>query len=99
MRQYLDAIAPANFVATNPVVMKRAIASGGASLVHGATNFVSDMRAGRITMSDPDAFEVGRNLAVTPGSVVFRNSLIEVLKYDPATPRVSRGASSHLSGC
>jgi polyhydroxyalkanoate synthase len=90
LRQYLDAISPANFVATNPAVMKRAIASGGASLVHGATNFVSDLRAGRITMSDPDAFEVGRNLAVTPGSVVFRNPLIEVLQYDATTPRAGR---------
>ena len=90
LRQYLDAISPANFVATNPAVMKRAIASGGASLVHGATNFVSDLRTGRITMSDPDAFEVGRNLAVTPGSVVFRNPLIEVLQYDATTPRVGR---------
>ncbi len=88
--RYLDAIAPSNFAATNPVVQKRALESAGASLVHGATNFVSDLRRGRITMSDPDAFEVGRNLATTPGSVVYRNDLIEILQYDAATPRVNK---------
>ena len=89
-RQYLDAIAPGNFAATNPVVQKRALESQGASLVHGATNFVADARRGRITMSDPDAFDVGRNLATTPGSVVFRNDLIEVLQYDATTPKVGK---------
>ncbi|MEP7063455.1 MAG: class I poly(R)-hydroxyalkanoic acid synthase [Betaproteobacteria bacterium] len=88
--QYLDAIAPSNFAATNPAVQKRAIASAGASLLHGAINFASDLRQGRVTMSDPDAFEIGRNIATTPGSVVFRNDLIEVLQYDATTPTVGK---------
>ena len=90
VRQYLDAIAPSNFAATNPVVQKRALESAGASLVHGAANFIADARRGRITMCDPDAFDVGGNLATTPGSVVYRNELIEVLQYDATTPRVSK---------
>jgi len=88
--QYIDAIAPANFAATNPAVLKRAVATGGASLMHGAINFASDLGHGRITMSDPDAFDVGRNLATTPGSVVYRNELIELLQYDAATPVVAK---------
>ncbi len=88
--QYLDAIAPSNFAATNPAVLQRALATQGASLVHGAANLAVDVERGRITMSDPDAFEVGRNLAVTPGSVVYRNELIEVLQFDATTPRVAK---------
>ncbi len=89
-QQYLDAIAPSNFAATNPVVQKRAIDTGGASLAHGAVNFASDLARGRISMTDTDAFEVGRNVATTPGSVVYRNDLIEVLQYDAATPSVHK---------
>jgi polyhydroxyalkanoate synthase subunit PhaC len=90
LRQYLDALAPTNFLAGNPEATKRALETGGTSLVHGAANLVADLRRGRITMSDPDAFEVGRNLAVTPGSVVFRNELIELLQYAATTPTVAR---------
>lgn len=89
-RQVIDALSPANFLASNPAAQKRAMASGGASLVHGAANLMADARAGRVTMSDPDAFEVGRNLAATPGSVVYRNDLIELIQYDATTPRVAR---------
>jgi polyhydroxyalkanoate synthase len=89
-RQAIDALAPANFLAGNPAAQKRALASGGTSLMHGAANLLGDLRAGRVTMSDPDAFEVGRNLAATPGSVVYRNDLIELIQYDATTPRVAR---------
>jgi polyhydroxyalkanoate synthase len=89
-RQYLDAIAPTNFPATNPDVLERALATEGASLVQGLRNLAEDTRRGRITMTDEQAFAVGRNLALTPGSVVYRNDLIELIQYDAATPRVHR---------
>src|SRR5215471_12056551 len=71
-KQFVDALAPSNFVATNPVVLKRALATDGASLVQGLANLAADAQRGRISMSDAAAFAVGRNLAVTPGSVIFR---------------------------
>ncbi|MGE5087596.1 MAG: PHA/PHB synthase family protein [Candidatus Levyibacteriota bacterium] len=89
-RQLINAIAPTNFPGTNPDVIARALSTEGASLVQGLQNLAADVEKGRITMSDEAGFEVGRNLAVTPGSVVFRNDLIELIQYDATTPRVAR---------
>ncbi len=89
-RQYIDAIAPTNYPATNPEVLQRALETDGASLLQGFANLVGDARKGRITMSDEGAFAVSRNLAVTPGSVVFRNELIELIQYDATTPTVHK---------
>jgi polyhydroxyalkanoate synthase len=87
-QQYADAIAPSNFLATNPEALKLAIESGGASVVQGLSNLMSDAQRGRIAMTDASAFVVGGNLALTPGSVVFRNELIELIQYAPETAEV-----------
>ncbi len=86
--QYLSAIAPSNFLATNPDALQLALESGGASIAQGASNLIADAKRGRIAMTDEAAFEVGRNLAITPGSVVFRNELIELIQYAPSTASV-----------
>ncbi|MDX6286678.1 MAG: poly[(R)-3-hydroxyalkanoate] polymerase subunit PhaC [Frankiales bacterium] len=85
-----SAAAPTNFLATNPSALKKLIDTGGQSVVRGARNFVHDMRhnGGLPSMSDPDAFEVGRNLAVTPGVVVGRDEVGELLQYAATTETV-----------
>jgi polyhydroxyalkanoate synthase len=89
-RQYADAIAPSNFLASNPEAIRLAFESSGASLAHGLANLVNDAQRGRIALTDETAFAVGRNLAVTPGSVVFRNELMELIEYAPTTAQVHR---------
>ena len=89
-RQYANAIAPSNFLATNPEALRLALESGGASLAQGMANLLADAQRGRIAMTDESAFAVGRNLALTPGSVVFRNELIELIQYAPTTAQVHR---------
>ncbi len=86
----LDALAPTNFLATNPAALKRAFDTGGASLVKGARHFVDDLvhNEGKPRQVDTSSFEVGRNLAVTPSKVVYRNELMELLQYEPQTPQV-----------
>src|SRR5690606_12495092 len=70
-RCVVEAMAPSNFAATNPEFIRAAIDSEGESIVRGIANLFGDLARGRITMSDESAFEVGRNLAVTPGEVIF----------------------------
>ncbi|HJS38358.1 MAG TPA: class I poly(R)-hydroxyalkanoic acid synthase [Burkholderiales bacterium] len=93
-RQYVDALAPSNFAATNPQVLRATLASGGQNLVKGLANLLADIEKGegqlRISMTDEKAFQLGRNVATTPGKVVFRNALLQLIQYQPATPQVFR---------
>jgi hypothetical protein len=77
-RQFVDALAPSNFVATNPEVLKQTIETGGRNLLHGLSNLLNDLERGRgrlaITMTDPNAFRVGENVATTSGKVIFELS-------------------------
>ena len=87
-RQFVDAMAPSNFVATNPEFVRTALATRGASITAGIRNLLADLGKGRISMTDDEAFEVGRNLAVTPGQVIFENELIQLIQYAPVTAKV-----------
>ena len=87
-RQFLNAAAPTNFLPTNPVAMRKAIESNGESLRRGFDIFMKDMQAGTIRMTGQEGFAVGSNLATTPGAVVFRNRLLEVIHYAPTQPNV-----------
>src|SRR6476646_8423923 len=90
--QYLNAVAPSNFAATNPDVVKRVKETGGANLVQGFLNLLEDVGSGKGIVqrrTDPDAFEKGRTIAATPGAVVFENELFQLIQYDPATDKVA----------
>jgi len=88
LRQFLDAISPTNFAFTNPQVIHETVQSGGENLVKGAEHLLRDIKAGQIKMTDTEAFAPGRNLALTPGAVVHRNKLIELIQYTPTTEQV-----------
>lgn len=88
VQQWLDAWAPSNFLATNPDALQAVIDSKGKSLLDGLGNFMSDMQKGRMSQTDESVFEVGRNLAVTPGQVVYENHLMQLIQYEPLTPTV-----------
>ncbi|MFL5281894.1 MAG: PHA/PHB synthase family protein [Rhodopila sp.] len=85
LRQFVDAMSPALLLAANPEALHRMIETGGASLADGARNLMQDLREGRLSMVDATAFAPGRNLALTPGKVVYRNKLIELIQYAPQT--------------
>ncbi|MEQ8510776.1 MAG: class I poly(R)-hydroxyalkanoic acid synthase [Rhodospirillaceae bacterium] len=88
-RQFADAIAPTNFAMTNPEVLRATAESGGENLIKGLENMLDDLEKGkgklRISMTDEEAFEIGVNVAVTPGKVVFQNDLIQLIQYEPTT--------------
>ncbi len=91
-RQFVDALAPTNFVATNPEVLEATVKSRGRNLLRGLKNLLADVERGGgrldIRMTDLEAFEVGRNLAVTPGKVIYQNELMQLLQYEPSTEKV-----------
>jgi poly[(R)-3-hydroxyalkanoate] polymerase subunit PhaC len=89
-RQWLDMLSPSNFIATNPEVLRRTREQMGMNLVRGWQHFIEDVdrRIGGRKPAGSEEFEVGRNLAVTPGKVIFRNRLIELIQYAPATENV-----------
>jgi polyhydroxyalkanoate synthase len=88
LRQFTDATSPALLFASNPAAIQRALETGGASLFDGARNLMEDIAAGRLTMVDETAFAPGRNLALSPGKVVMRNALCELIQYAPSTETV-----------
>ena len=93
-RQYIDALAPSNFALTNPEVFRETITSGGQNLVRGLNNLLDDIKRGngqlKISMTDTKAFELGVNIATTPGKVVFQNDLMQLIQYEPATKKVAK---------
>ena len=92
LNQMLAAFSPSNFPLTNPEVVRTTLATNAENLVQGMTHFVEDLGQSkdllRISQTDLSAFEIGRNLAVTPGKVVFQNELIQLIQYAPATEEV-----------
>jgi polyhydroxyalkanoate synthase len=90
LRQFVDAMSPALLLASNPVALRRAFETGGTSLADGMRNLMNDIRHGRLSMVDQSAFAPGRNLALTPGKVVYRNKLLELIQYEPQTPSVHK---------
>ncbi len=88
LRQFLDAISPSNYTFTNPQVLHETMTSGGQNLVKGMGNLLRDMKNGQIKITDTEAFQPGRNLAITPGKVVYRNKLMELIQYTPTTEKV-----------
>lgn len=93
-RQFIDALSPSNFVATNPEVLAATLETGGQNLLRGLENLLDDLQRGKgrlsITMTDMGAFRLGDNIAATPGKVVFQNDLMQLIQYTPATPDVRR---------
>jgi polyhydroxyalkanoate synthase len=91
-RQFVDAMSPSNFVATNPEVLRATMETRGANLLHGLNHLLEDLARGEgrlaIKMTDLEAFEVGGNLALSPGKVIYQNDLMQLLQYAPSTEEV-----------
>ena len=93
-RQFVDAMAPSNFVMTNPEVLRATVESGGENLIKGLTNMLDDLERGKgklsVKMTSTEAFTLGETIAVTPGKVVFQNPLFQLIQYAPTTEKVRR---------
>ncbi|HEX4112052.1 MAG TPA: class I poly(R)-hydroxyalkanoic acid synthase [Stellaceae bacterium] len=93
-RQFVDAMAPSNFVMTNPQVLRATMESGGENLIHGLEHMLEDLERGKgrlsIKMTDLDAFKIGENIATSPGKVVYQNDLLQLIQYAPTTETVQR---------
>jgi polyhydroxyalkanoate synthase len=93
-RQIVDMFSPTNFLGTNPDALEKAVATDGMSLVQGLENLVRDIENNQgdllVTLADREAFKVGENLATTPGAVVYRNRMLELIQYEPTTPKVHK---------
>ena len=94
-RQYIDALSPSNFVFTNPEVVRETVASGGQNLVKGFANLLEDLTRSnggglKLKMTDERAFQLGENIAATPGKVVYQNDLMQLIQYTPTTEQVYR---------
>ena len=85
VQQMVDAMSPANFLATNPEAQQKIVETKGESLTKGVTQMLGDMRKGRISLTDESAFEVGKNVATSEGAVVFENALFQLIQYKPET--------------
>lgn len=93
-QQIIAMMSPTNFLATNPDVLERAVETEGESLVKGLENLIADLEANNgelvVKLADDSAFELGRNIATTPGKVVFRNRMFELIQYTPSTEEVHK---------
>lgn len=87
-RAMIEALSPANFPATNPIVLERTLEAKGENLVKGMEHLITDLKKGQLTHVDPDAFELGRNIAITPGKVVYETDLFQLIQYSPTTDSV-----------
>jgi len=93
-RQFIDAVSPSNFLATNPEVLQKTVETRGQNLLNGLNKLLEDLERGggqlKVRMTDPDAFEVGEDLAITPGKVVHQTELAQLIQYSPSTDKVAR---------
>src|SRR6478735_6013405 len=87
-RSFVDAMSPSNFALTNPQVLKRTLDTRGENLLKGLANMLKDIASGQLTQTKPGVFEVGRNLAMTPGKVIRQTKLYQLIQYTPTTPEV-----------
>ena len=91
-RQYIDALSPSNFALTNPEVFRETVRSNGQNLIKGLNNLLRDIEEGhgnvRVKMTDTTAFELGKNVAVSPGKVVFQTDMMQLIQYQPGTDKV-----------
>ena len=101
-RQFIDAVSPSNFALTNPQVVKATVESKGENLLKGLQNMLADLERGKgkltIRQTDMDAFKVGKNVATSPGKVVYQNDLMQLIQYAPATAEVY-ATSASASSC